>query len=161
MSRTGTFMEISMCKSLWLPIGNILDCAWHSWRTARSWRPVNTCARTPTLNSKANGFARSTDSARAPLKSVGRSSLPCGSVKLRKLSGQVTQFEPPLMESWVQLNVVDGDCRLLESNRWPGITFTAANRPEVRSDALVSKDLKRPAAMSAAPSCTAARSASR
>ncbi len=29
-----------------------------------------------------------------------------------------------------------------------------------RSDALVSKDLKRPAAMSAAPSCTAARSAS-
>ena len=48
---------------------------------------------------KANGFARSTDSARAPLKSVDQSSLSCGSVKLRKLSGQATQFELPLMES--------------------------------------------------------------
>ena len=40
--------------------------------------------------------------------------------------GQATQFEPPLMDSWVQLKVVDDDCRLLESNHRMSTSIAAA-----------------------------------
>lgn len=45
-----------------------------------------------------------------------------------KKGGEATGFELPLMESWWQLKVVDGDCRLLESNHRNQDSFTAANR---------------------------------